>query len=233
MSMHWDQKAVQRYIDEGVQESLTLDYKAADALGKSDGKKSEITKDVSAMANSAGGIIIYGIKEFDEADKRHLPEKLSVVDRTQFSKEWLEQVINTIQPRITGITIHPVDIDTGANYIVYVVDIPQSTTAHQARDFRYYKRFNFESTPMYDYEVRDVMNRVTLPDVKVEFSFTSRQENNRRRYILGILVKNQGIRAVEKYKLQFTFPNYGVEIIMHSSKTLDHNNPYFGQYDVI
>ena len=230
MSKQWDQKEVQRYIDDGAQESLNLDYKAADALGKSDGKKGEITKDVSAMANSAGGIIIYGIKEFDEPDKRHLPEKLSVIDRTQFSKEWLEQIINTIQPRITGVSIYPVGIDTGANHVVYVVDIPQSTTAHQARDFRYYKRFNFESTPMYDYEVRDVMNRVTLPDAEVEFSYIKRPEEGRHRYTLGVMIKNQGIRAVEKYKLQIIFPNYGSEIICHQPSS--YNHPYFGHYDV-
>jgi hypothetical protein len=31
--------------------------------------------------------------------------------------------------------------------------------AHQARDYRYYKRHNFNALPMEDYEVRDVMNR--------------------------------------------------------------------------
>jgi len=42
------------------------------------------------MANSAGGIIIYGIKEYDEADKRHLPEKIDPIQQNVFSKEWLE-----------------------------------------------------------------------------------------------------------------------------------------------
>ena len=50
----WDQARVQQYIDDGVEESLNLDYKAAGALAKTDGKRKEITKDVSAMANSEG-----------------------------------------------------------------------------------------------------------------------------------------------------------------------------------
>ena len=40
-----------------------------------------------------------------------------------------------------------------------VVEIPKSLTAHQARDLRYYRRYNFESVAMVDYEIRDVMNR--------------------------------------------------------------------------
>lgn len=45
----------------------------------------------------------------------------------------------------------------------------QRVTAHQARDLRYYRRYNFESVPMADYEIRDVMNRWKHPTLKFEF----------------------------------------------------------------
>ena len=114
--------------------------------GASDGKKTEITKDVSAMANSAGGLIIYGIREFDDKAKRHLPEKIDPIDRTLFSREWLEQVINNIRPRIDKLRITPVPVDPNAhpNSVVYVVEIPRSITAHQDSDLRYYRRYNFQ-----------------------------------------------------------------------------------------
>ena len=51
-----------------IEENIHLDYKAADALSKSDNKKKEISKDVSAFANSDGGVIIYGIREFADND---------------------------------------------------------------------------------------------------------------------------------------------------------------------
>jgi hypothetical protein len=49
----------------------------------------------------------------------------------------------------------------GADKVAYVVQIAQASSRapHQANDYRYYKRFNFESTPMEDYEVRDLMRR--------------------------------------------------------------------------
>lgn len=117
---------LQRFISTSVEESLTLDYKAADALGKSDGTKKEITKDVSAMANSAGGVLIYGIKEYDDPAKKHLPERIDPVDQATYPKEWLEQVISTIRPRIDALVIDPVPIGSEHSKYVYVVRVPQS-----------------------------------------------------------------------------------------------------------
>lgn len=194
--MDWQQVDVQRYIDDRIQESLLLDYKAADALEKSDVKRREITKDVSAMANSAGGIIIYGIKEHSETEKKYLPEKIDPVDQSQISKEWLEHIINNIRPRIEGVAIFPVPVNTGANQVVYVVEIPQGTTAHQASDKRYYKRYNFESVPMEDHEVRDVMSRDKFPvinlDISIEFRRTTFGPFALRRNRLVIRAKNMG-----------------------------------------
>lgn len=152
-----------------VEESLQLEYKAAGALGPTHGKKTEVTKDVSAMANSAGGRIIYGIAEHDEEGKQHLPKCLDPVDRSEFSKERLEQVINNIRPRIDGLAIFPVPLSSDDQHVAYVVDIPQGSTAHQAQDHRYYKRYNFQSRPMEDHEVRDVMGRSKHPTLEVRF----------------------------------------------------------------
>jgi len=213
MNNNWDQAKIQDYIDDGVEESLTLDYKAAGSLGKSDGKKKETTKDVSAMANSAGGIIMYGVKEFNDRNMRHLPEKFDGVDRTEFSKEWLEQVFNNVRPRIPGLVIHPVNLNSAPTHVVYVVEIPQSTTAHQATDWRYYKRFNFQSIPMEDYEIRDVMNRATTPEVSIKFGLFlgeigSEPEITEYRG-LRVIIRNDGTQVVNRFKVVMTLTNVG------------------------
>ncbi|MBN1813309.1 MAG: ATP-binding protein [Anaerolineae bacterium] len=211
MTEEWTQERIeQEYIQAQAEESTTLEYKAADALGMTDGKKREIAKDVSALANAAGGIIIYGIKEYDQKDKKHLPERLDPIDRTQFSKEWLEQVINNIRPRIDGLVIHPVPVfeSTRPDNVVYIVEAPQSTTAHQAADLRYYKRYNFECLPMQDYEIRDVMNRGVKPDVDVEFSWRCiGGEMGEDLFGLGVVVRNQGLVVINHFKLEFVFPD--------------------------
>jgi len=211
MAEEWTQERIeQEYISAQAEESTILEYKAAGALGKSDGRKKEITKDVSALANAAGGIIIYGVNEYDEDDKKHLPEGLDPVDRTRFPKEWLEQVINNIRPRIDGLIIHPVPVnkDTRPNDVVYVVVVPQSTTAHQATDLRYYRRYNFECLPMQDHEVRDVMNRGAKPDAQVEFSCKRiGGDPGKHFYGLGVTVRNQGLLVINHCKLEFAFPD--------------------------
>ena len=169
MPRNWTEAKLLNFITSEIEESLTLEYKAAEALDRVETKKKEITKDVSAMANSAGGMIVYGISEFGELEKRHLPEKITPVDRRNYPREWVEQIVQAIRPRIDGIVIHSVNLSSGENDTAYVIEIPQSNTAHQANDHRYYKRFNFQAVPMEDYEVRDVMFREQTPDIDLKF----------------------------------------------------------------
>ncbi len=192
MPKSWTEVKLQNLITGEIEESLTLEYKSAEALDRSDYKKKEITKDVSAMANAAGGLVIYGISEFGELDKRHLPERIVPVDRTKFPREWVEQIINAIRPRIDGIIIHSVNLNSGENDVVYIVEIPQSSTAHQASDHRYYKRFNFQSVPMEDYEVRDVMFREQTPDIVLNFLVEITSSENQTFYNLIIQARNFG-----------------------------------------
>lgn len=178
MNESWNEQKLKQLINNKVEESLTLEYKAADALTNSDSKKKEITKDVSAIANSAGGTIIYGISEYAEENKNY-PEKIDPINlnNTRLTKEWLQQVINNIRPRI-DVEIIPIYIESSENNVVYVVNIPQGSTAHQATDYRYYKRFNSISVPMEDYEIRDIMSRLKFPDIEISFSIAAHRYRN-------------------------------------------------------
>ncbi|MFN8440107.1 MAG: ATP-binding protein [Caldilineaceae bacterium] len=138
-----------------VQESLHLDYKNSDAIDS--GKKNDISKDVSAFANSDGGSIVYGISETD-----HLPVSIDGgVDHKKYSREWLEQVINSnVFPKIDNLNI--IQIPLSKDKSAFVVTIPKSYRGpHQASDKRYYRRYNFMSVPMENYEVEDIRNRAT------------------------------------------------------------------------
>ncbi|MBN2501735.1 MAG: ATP-binding protein, partial [Anaerolineales bacterium] len=204
----WDQDRLQQYITDEIEENLNLDYKAAGALSKNDNKKTEITKDVSAMANSAGGIIIYGIKEYQEKAKKYLPESIDPINRNDISKEWLEQIINNIQPKISGIIIHPVKLDLGDDTVAYVVEIPQSTTAHQAQDKKYYKRFNFSSEPMDDYEIRDIINRAVKPDIEVEIKpkYLRLTKDNRHTWGIEFEITNLSPQVINHFQIVLSIP---------------------------
>ena len=142
-----------KLITDQVQENIHLDYKESPAIDRS--KRTEIAKDVSAFANSDGGVLLYGIVE-----SNNLPVRIDGgVDHTTHSREWLEQVINSsISPRIDDIRISPIQLSVDRS--VYSVAVPKSFRGpHQAPDKKYYKRFNFQSVPMEDYEIGDLRNR--------------------------------------------------------------------------
>ena len=154
---------LKQLIENEVQENIHLDYKASASLEKNDKKKDEIAKDVSAFANSDGGVIIYGIVEKD-----NLPVKID--EGVENKREWLEQIINSrISPTIDGVNILPIPVD--GNKCVYVVEVPKSYRApHQhANEKKYYKRFNFMSQPMEDYEIKDIRSRSTRVEQLVYF----------------------------------------------------------------
>src|SRR5262245_19307303 len=161
-------KDLQQLVDEKIQESLTLDYKASPALGKDSKSRDELCKDVSAFANSGGGQIIYGIEESKDG------KPVKVDEGSDTSREWIEQVIDSrVQPRLEGLVITPVPVGTGRH--AYVLTIPQASgrAPHQAPDKKYYKRQNFLSVPMEDYEIRDALRRATTPELYIELSFAS------------------------------------------------------------
>jgi hypothetical protein len=163
---------LQRLVDEKLPESLTLDYKASPALSKDDKKREELCKDVSALANSAGGQIVYGIEE-----KNQKPTRVDEGAAPEITREWIEQVLNSrIQPRIQGLVITPIEVKP-ARY-AYVITVPQATALapHQAPDGKYYRRFNFQSVPMADYEIRDMMRRSVDPDLVLRSGFHNRDD---------------------------------------------------------
>lgn len=171
----WNEEEVLQLIRNTQEEFLELDFKRGDSLKNTDQNKKEISKDVSAFANTIGGTIVYGIEE--DPQPPHAAVSLSPINLRVTTKEWLEQVINSnIQPRIPGIRITPINLTSVPDSAVYVVTIPEGATAYQAADKRYYKRFNFESVPMYDYEIRQILNRVVRPSYRAwleAWQFTS------------------------------------------------------------
>lgn len=198
---NYTEDELKRLVTDGVEENIHLDYKGPGSLAKTDSKRDEIGKDISAFANSDGGVIVYGVREFDIAEKRHLPERVDAVNRTEFSKEWLEQVINSrVRPKIPDLIIRPIDIPSVVNGVVYVVEIPKSHTPHQSADKRYYKRFNFESVPMEDYEINDIRNRKQYykPLILIDYEITTGR-------MVHLTVKNVGDTIA--YDVSFDFPD--------------------------
>ena len=194
-------------IDNDAEESVHLDFKAAGSLSKDDKKKAEIAKDVSAFANSDGGIIVYGIEE-----QEHKAHALSYIDGNTYTKEWLEQVIqDNIQRRIEGLKIFPIRDNWDITKSIYIVKIPRSSnTPHMSADKCYYKRNNFRSVKMEEYEVRDLFYREATPNLTISgYNFYPIDKNND--YVtFGFIAQvwNDSNTIATLYKLNCYINNY-------------------------
>ena len=218
----WTIEKLQEYIADQVEESLYLDYKAAGSLSKEEKKKTEISKDISSFANSDGGIIIYGVKEF-ERETKFLPESIDPIDRISFSKEALEDIINSrISPRIHGIIITPIIIgEASENKVVYIVEIPKGNTAHQAHDKRYYRRFNFQSIAMDDWEIKDIINRQSLTEVEINFRprfnkafLDTYKRNGKSKLTFDVIATNTGRKVIQYVDCFITGNEFVADLII-------------------
>jgi hypothetical protein len=197
----WDVEQIQRLLTNQEQENAHLEFKAGEGLDKTEGRKKDISKDVSSFANSDGGTLIYGIQEGGD----HRASAIDPVNGAVLTKEWLEQVINyNISPRIHGITITPISVDVAnPTKIVYAIEIPKGNTAHQACDHRYYRRYNFTAIPMEDWEVKDIINREqrTLPSVRLRPRFNIKyvldfHPKSGKTVEFDIIAYNRGLKAI-------------------------------------
>ena len=206
--IEYTEEDLRELISSQAEESIHLDFKATGALDKTNEKRAEIAKDVSAFANSDGGIIVYGITE-----ENHVASNFSFIDGNEYTKEWLERVINDgIQRRILGIQISPIRVNGDIKQTVYVVKIPRSVDAPHmcVKRHIYYRRYNFESVPMEDYEVKDLYNRSVTPNLEITgCSFYKAEETEDRiTYELMANVANVGHQACESFKLNYYINNY-------------------------
>ncbi len=199
---YWTVRDIEKIIHNNLTEMKNLEFKRLAALTPD--SKNEISKDISSFANSGGGIIIYGIAETKEGNSIILELEDGLDSNDRHGKEWLENVImSRISPKIEGLYINPIKLEN--ERYIYAVIIPQSNTAHMAGNHRYYKRHNFKSEPMEDYEVRDVMNRMDKPRLKLIFTVPKVIDSNGG-YSLRLLLVNIGESFVRHFSVRIAIP---------------------------
>lgn len=202
---------LQSLIDNEIEESTELEYKSSFAMENPKWKE-ELAKDVSAMVNANGGIIIYGIREKEGSNGHSVPSEILPISYKDMSKDKLSQLISSnIRPIIEDveITVVPFDDNSGC----FIVEIPQSSTAHQNKlTHLYYIRRNATIEVMEDYEIRDIMNRSKHPLVCVEFTLVKKILNITESKLSNDY-SSLGFQTTHKqeikYELQFRLVNMG------------------------
>ncbi len=113
---------VQGLVDRSVGESLHLDYKAAFALTTREDQK-EFLKDVSAFANSQGGLLIYGIEEEKDAQGKNtgLPKRIlgvPVPNADQLTQQIENYLRDGIEERLPRYELNFIPVGTTGSLIL-------------------------------------------------------------------------------------------------------------------
>ena len=195
------EKDIENLIKNKIQEDTNIDYKIPD-FSKSDFNK-EIAKDVSAMANSDGGIIIYGIRE-----ENHFPEEIFWIKTDEGYCERIEQIINSrIFRKIEGIKVKKILSDDKTKFVI-VVNVPKSDAApHQVHDDnnqrRYYKRHGSITEQMEHYEIEDLFFKRKRPALEIGLRNISKE---RDKPAFEIYLENAGKVVAEQTYIKLKTP---------------------------
>ena len=169
---------LERMLDDQKPEDAHLDYKGIESLlpsGRGGGgldkqkRAEDISRDVSSFLNSDGGLLVYGVPESEDPSRTGgspIPGGPEIgFQRGEATKETIEDLITSnIQPR-PGPDLFQVTEVPYCGRIVIVVEVNVGLgDVWQAKDRRYYKRFNYKAEPMDHYEVEMVRNRTMGPN---------------------------------------------------------------------
>lgn len=144
-----------------VEENSNLDYKA---IPPKTINFDELAKDVSAFANSNGGLLILGVSEKVEEDPktkktlRIYPGKITW-GNASLKKEVIEQhLVGKIHAPLTGIIIIPIRKSEQDHRVIFLIDVLKSDNPpHMVTPYKkYYRRLDFSNVPMEHYEIQNL-----------------------------------------------------------------------------
>lgn len=194
---NWTRENLEQLI--GQEETSSLEFKRSDALSNTEPHKKELVKDVTALANAAGGIIVYGIVERN-GTATEIDEGCNV------APEWIEQVLESnAEPKVAGVVVQRIPLSEGR--YAFAIEVPQATSLapHQSKQhYQYFRRYGRKSLPMLDHEVRDLMRRGSVPDLYFKATLRHLRDDE---FVIRFLICNRSPTPAEYGSATITVSN--------------------------
>jgi|SRR5690554_294328 len=189
---------IKRLVENQIQESSNLDYKKELSISKDKDKK-EFLFDVTAMYNTDGGCLVFGIEEEKDKDNQNTgkPKEITGIEIQNSDKliQQIEDIIkNCTEPSINQLIINELKVDGETVLILGIpkgLGLPSMVTYNQTNKF--YKRRNSGKFAVDVYElnnmfmqnqvlkekandfrkdrIKAVLNQESIPNLEVENSF--------------------------------------------------------------
>ncbi|QVY66848.1 helix-turn-helix domain-containing protein [Polaribacter sp. Q13] len=189
---------IKRLIENQIQENKSLDYKRDLNFAKDKDKK-EFLFDITAMYNTDGGCLIFGIEEKKDENNQNTgkPSKVTGIEIENSDKltQQIEDIVkNCTEPSISSLIIKELKIDALNVLIIGIpkgLGLPAMVTYNQTNKF--FKRRNSGKFAVDVYElnnmfmqnqilkekansfrkerIKSVLNKESLPNLKVDNSY--------------------------------------------------------------
>lgn len=146
-----------------VPETTRLDYKECLPADDKDGKR-DLLQDITALANTVGGYLVYGIRE-EVVDGKNtgIPEQLVGILGLNENEVglWIENLVRTCtEPRLVGVQFHTVTLNDSTS--ILILGVPRSWSAPHAvsiqKHWRFYARNSRGNYQMDVNQLRDAFS---------------------------------------------------------------------------
>lgn len=187
--VNWTEDYINNVLP-SIDEQDWIECKRGDILNLKEDKDAKLTKlakEISALANSGGGFLAFGI------DDKTMEIYDGGVDISigHNTKEWLENVLpGLIDPPLRHFNVLTITGNTVGSAIqrgkaVYVVDICESEQApHQSvKDQKYYIRSGSHAIPANHQIVMDILGRRKNPKIDISFNFAASNQETPNRFV--------------------------------------------------
>jgi len=180
-------------------ESMTLEYKAEQSFNRR--ARLEIAKDISSLANTRGGTIIYGIPErrlSDGVEETAIPEsEYGIRPVPDFEIRLESALTEVLSPRLPDLWVRKVTLSRRPSHVVYVVWHPESWLGPhmvQASDEQsFYRRGLKRTIKMTEPEIREAYIKVQRLVERAEQFLNSRDVNYIRNFFPDVTSISQAV----------------------------------------
>lgn len=195
-----------KLIDLKAERAINIEFIDSSKLLENKSFEQKITRIVSSMANTIGGVVFLGVKT-----KRKRAFELQDISGN-ISLEWIRFILEkNILPKIEELNVFEF---TDNNAKIIVIKIPKSQKApHMADDNKYYSRNIVNTVLLQEHEIRNLYTKNSKPELEfVGVTNTNGTPTNKLGQISFItffpkfLIKNSGEQVEDVYKIEISIP---------------------------